>query len=161
MRTIIKQFCLVPHQNGFPKEVLECYEERRKRGATVEKLTFDECGQLIIPLLDSCPQSTIVIDGLDECESRQRTDLLKKLSELTRSSTSLVKIFISSREEIDIRMELEHVPNLYIDAQDNKYDIERFIRREIWERNRLLRGKASKGLKKRVTSKILEKANGM
>jgi hypothetical protein len=92
---------------------------------------------------------------------RQRKALLKTLSEVIRSSTSLFKIFISSREDIDIKIELQHIPNLSIDAQDNQYDIQRFVHREIWERERLLNGGASKELKTLVTSKIEAKANGM
>lgn len=141
--------------------MLKRFEERKKRGATNKKLSFDECCQLIVPLLDTCPQPTLVIDGLDECELRQRKGLPKTLSAVIRSSTSLFKVFISSREDIDIKMELQHIPNLYIDAQDNQYDIQRFAHREIWERERLLNGGASEELKTLVTSKIEEQANGM
>lgn len=39
--------------------------------------------------------------------------------------------FISSRDDIDIKIRLEKVSNRYIEAQDNKEDIERFIDQEL------------------------------
>jgi hypothetical protein len=71
---------------------------------------------------------------------------------------------VSSRDDDDIILELEAVPNLYVDAADNAGDIERFILREISssiDRRMLLRGKVNDQLKRQIISTLVEKADGM
>jgi len=71
---------------------------------------------------------------------------------------------VSSRNDDDIILELEEVPNLYVDAADNAEDIKRFILREINSsiNNRiLLRGKVDDQLKRQIISALVAKADGM
>lgn len=54
------------------------------------------------------------------------------LTTLVRASTALVKIYISSRDNTDIKLELQEVPNLHIDAR-NGADIKRFVRSNVMD----------------------------
>lgn len=162
MRSIVKQMSLVWPEAGLPKPVVEAYIERTKRGLAGGYLAFQECVDLVILLLDLYPQTTIIIDGLDESDPIERWRLLDALTAIMHATTNSVKIFISSRDDPDIRLKLERVPNLYIDAQDNREDIERFIQREVKltvGSRRLWR--LPEALRSRIVSVILEKANGM
>jgi hypothetical protein len=110
------------------------------------------------------PQTTIVIDALDESDPTKRGDLLEGLKMIISTSTSLVKVFLSSRDDADITLELSDVPNLYIHATENMSDIDRFIHRELIyyiERRKLLRGEANDELKTQIVSTLLSNANGM
>ena len=107
---------------------------------------------------------TILIDALDECHSDQRHGLLGALDVLLEKSSHLVKVFVSSRDDVDIVLRLQKHLNIYISAGDNTGDIERFIQSEIHKAQRdrrLLKGTISPELTKRVTENLTMKARGM
>lgn len=160
MQAIVKQLSLV--FPGLPKPVVAAYDERFKSGLASGALRFEECHTLLVSLLDLYPQTTIIIDALDESDPEKRGQFLELLTTIMHSSASLVKVFISSRDDIDIKLALENVPNLYINAQDNREDIARFIHREMRNsiKNRPLCNLLEK-LKNQIVSTLADKANGM
>jgi len=109
------------------------------------------------------PQTTIIIDALDELdldyESMHRHLLLELSNDAVLQCDSLVKIFVASRDDQDIVMEFEKVPNLFIKATDNMKDIERYILREF--EIRFSSHPWSPGLKNIVYAELCNKANGM
>lgn len=159
MQALLKQMSTV--FSGLPKPVVEVYDNRLKVGLASGSLSFKESHSLLVSLLEIFPQTTIIIDALDESDPVERWQLLETLAAITHS-TSLVKIFISSRDDVDIKLTLEKVPNLYIDAQDNGEDIKRFIHREMTVsiKNRRL-SYLPVEMKQRIVSTLVEKANGM
>lgn len=107
---------------------------------------------------------TILIDALDECRASQRHELLGALDVLLERSAYLVKVFVSSRDDVDIVLRLQKHPNIYINIDNNKNDIHRFIQFEIRKAlsdRRLLKGAVSSGLAKLITEKLAMKARGM
>ena len=166
MQSLVKQLSVQLPGDGMPKPVLDEYEKRGKNAFSSRDLSFQECENLIVSLLDIYPRTTIVIDALDEIDRQleSRKSFLEALNTIAQASKNLVKIFVSSRDDDDIILELEAVPNLYIDVVDNAGDIERFIHREInsfIKRRILLRGKVGDQLKSRIISTLIEKADGM
>lgn len=107
------------------------------------------------------PQTTIIIDALDECDPNDRWMLLDLLEDIIRVPESLTKVFVSSRDDLDIKLLLQNVPNLFIQAKDNGVDIKRYIDREITRRKKFLDSISSDGLKDEICSELLSKANGM
>lgn len=109
--------------------IRETYDKKKNEGHLNEK----ECLQLIKDLTNQYPLTTIVIDALDEAPLETRTKLLARLSEVITSSSSLVKLFISSRWETDIEAtfessDAEDIRNiLEIRPEDNAEDIENFV----------------------------------
>lgn len=69
--------------------------------------------------------------ALDECEPKARKSLITKfrwlMNELNDSSSTVVRIFISSRRDQDIAKVLKDTPKLAIEATDNREDIAKFI----------------------------------
>jgi hypothetical protein len=164
MQSLVRQLSVQLPGYGVPKSVTDEYEKREKRAFSSRHLSFQECQKLIVSLLDIYPQTTIAIDALDEIDRESRKPFLESLSTIAQASKNLVKIFVSSRDDDDIILELESVPNVYIDAADNAGDIERFILREInrsIDRRILLRGKVDDQLKMQIISTLGEKADGM
>jgi hypothetical protein len=119
MQSLIRQLSVQLPGHGVPKPVSDVYEKREENAFSSRDLSFHECQKLIITLLDIYPQTTIAIDALHEIDRKSRNPFLKALSTVTQQSKSLVKIFVSSRDDDDIVLELEAVANLYIDAADN------------------------------------------
>ena len=164
MQSLVRQLSVQLPGNGVPKPVSDEYEKREEYAFSSRHLSFQECQKLIVSLLDIYPQTTIAIDALDEIDRKSRKPFLEALSTIAQASRNLVKIFVSSRDDDDIILQLEAVPNLYVDAADNAGDIERFIHREInssIDRRMLLRGEVDDQLKMQIISALNEKADGM
>lgn len=159
MQAIVKQLFVALPASGLPKPVVVEYDERLKSGCAAGPLSFQESNLLLISLLDIFPQTTIIIDALDETDPMERGRLLEVLTTLMHSSTSVVKIFISSRDDVDIKLKLERLPNLYIEAQDNSEDIERFIHWEMTKSAKLFN--LPDELQTEIISTLTKKANGM
>lgn len=161
MRALVKQISLVFPSAGLPKPVVAAYEKRVEEGFASGSLEFLESKDLLVSLLHIFPRTTIIIDALDESDPLTRGRLLEALTSLMHSSTCSVKVFISSREDVDIKLKLEKVPNLYIEAQ-NSGDIERFIHREIREsiENRRLLNLPDE-VRKKIIDTLVNKAGGM
>ncbi|UPK94871.1 hypothetical protein LCI18_005806 [Fusarium solani-melongenae] len=124
--------------------------------------TLDLCKQHLMDLFNFYPQTTVILDALDECEIEERRLLLNIFYWAIKSSSRPVKIFISSRPEADIRQRLISLPNLEISARNNNHDIARFIEESAgslgpWspalEKN--------DGLKKEIIQTLTEKSDGM
>ena len=160
LQAIVKQLSIA--FPGLPKLVLAEYKKRQDRGHAEGPLDWEECRDLIVNLLGIYPQTTVVIDALDECEMDKRWILFDALQAMTGSS-GLVKIFVSSRDETDIRRGLEQIPYLFVDAQKNTVDISNFVRRDVTESLRKGRFQAtvSEKLKEKIISTIAGQANGM
>ena len=93
--------------------------------------------QLIPNLLKDDP-ATIIIDALDKCDPGLRHVLFKALDEIVAKSENNAGVFLISRSDGDIVARLTSTPNIYIDAQWNGSDINRFI---VTELNRVIQQK--------------------
>ncbi|RPB20958.1 hypothetical protein L211DRAFT_462101, partial [Terfezia boudieri ATCC MYA-4762] len=167
LQAIIKQLSL-RQPDGLPNEILNRYMVDQKNGFPAGKsgvLRWEDCGTLLLSLLNMYPQTTIIIDALDELdldyESKHRHLLLELLNDVILKCESLVKIFVASRDDQDIVMEFKKVPNLFIKATDNLKDIERYIIREFETDRRFTRPPWSPALKNTVYAVLCDKANGM
>ena len=164
MASIVKQLT-VPFLPRMPEQVVKSYDKRVQDGFASGCLEAPECRDLIVSLIGLYSKVTVVIDALDEVPSDERDMLLDELKIILGSSPN-VKIFVSSRNDVDIRLQLEQKPYHYIDATDNKSDIERFVQREVGraiEKKKLLYGRLvlNDDLTKEIIQTLAKKANGM
>ena len=87
------------------------YETRRRKAeedcSTLKKLTVQDCTRLIVELTKDQP-ATIILDALDECEENTRHELLEAFDEIVCNSAEVVKVLVSSRDDIDIVSRLQH-----------------------------------------------------
>src|SRR5437764_11977393 len=83
---------------------------------------------------------------------------------LSKNPGGMVKIFLSSRDDMDIVHKFSPSPNIFITVEDNREDIERFIETEIQQAidsQRLLYGNVSSKLKMDITNSLVSRAQGM
>lgn len=167
IRALLKQLSSPSPAYPIKAAVLSAYNHKSREadldGSDPDKLTVAECSQLILEITNDVPV-TIVIDALDECDYSRRYQLLKVLDEIVASSSNIVKIFVSSREDTDIALRLKDLPNICIGAADNGEDIEKFIRLEVQAAKtdkRLLNGRVSAELQEKIVSKLIEGTQGM
>jgi hypothetical protein len=78
------------------------YKEQEVRGFAAERLTMDESQLLIIDPLALHPVAAIIIDALDKCLPDTRADILDAFTNILHNSSTLVKLFVSSRDDQDI-----------------------------------------------------------
>ncbi|KZL79783.1 hypothetical protein CI238_02047 [Colletotrichum incanum] len=72
------------------------------------------------------PRSTILLDALDECNKNTREVLMETFDMLLEGSSRRVKIFVSSRRDVDILKHFETRPAIQVYATDNGDDIAKF-----------------------------------
>lgn len=71
----------------------------------------------------------IVIDGLDESETRGKSELLDLIAKEFPKLPSWIKIFITSRPELSVRKKLSHLNPIEIEAggKNNDQDVKHFL----------------------------------
>jgi hypothetical protein len=127
-------------------------------------LNEQECVEIIIKLSKHYPLTTIIVDALDECEKLVRGRLLNDLEKIVQRSESLVKVFVSSRNEPDIEYKLKRYPQIWIGTGDNAQDIKRFVHEQVAEdirEGRLLGGSVKKELQDYIVDTLISGAKGM
>ncbi|KAL6411384.1 hypothetical protein AUP68_05091 [Ilyonectria robusta] len=128
-------------------------------------ISLDDSLALIMDLAALYPMVTIIIDALDECNPDVRRNLLEGLQSILQKSPTLVKIFVSSRDDQDIVYRLERYPNLEISSKKNTGDINKFVAAETVElitSGDLLRySKRKDELSRRIINQVALKADGM
>jgi hypothetical protein len=110
------------------------------------------------------PQTTICIDALDEVDPKLRLELLEALQHVVERSSSLVKIFATTRMDIDILMQFERFPRIELESDGNVDDINRFVKEKVQsaiERKHLLDGNVPNALKDEICQVLCERSKGM
>ncbi|KAL8713090.1 MAG: hypothetical protein Q9225_006836 [Loekoesia sp. 1 TL-2023] len=147
------------------RPAVDKFEAERLTGSLRKSLDLDESRELILQLVEYYDMTTIVIDALDECDTKTRYELLYALQTILQDAKSLVKIFVSSRDDGDIKWKLQGFPNLTIESGKNFHDISAFVRSETEQLIRwgkLLRHSRSKDdLRELIITKVIKKADGM
>ncbi|KAK7531715.1 ankyrin repeat-containing domain protein [Phyllosticta citribraziliensis] len=131
LRAIVKQLSVSKTDGQIAGVTVNKYknkvEDGKKNGLDASPLTKEESVELILQLTAATP-ATIVIDGLDECDSQQRGLIMSACEEIVAKSRDLVKILVSSREEDDIKMRLGQSQEISVTAKQNHEDLGRFIK---------------------------------
>jgi hypothetical protein len=132
MRSILEQLSGSNTDLQIKRPVVAAYKEKKieVKGRMPEKLGILETVDLIVTLLNEDP-AIIILDALDECDASERHKLLNALDTIIHESSSLVKVFVSSRDDGDLVCQLALSPNVFIRASDNGADIERFVHTEV------------------------------
>ena len=147
-----------------PSCINRLYEEKERPGFASSGLTFQECGVLVPELVRMYAKVTLVLDALDECDRSARHLLINEIDKLVSGPTScVIKVFISSRPDKDIKHRFQDGPNVCISATDNGADIKKFVVDTMnnsppeW----LEEVTSAPGLREEIATTLHEKAEGM
>ncbi|KAG9661667.1 hypothetical protein KCU64_g2427, partial [Aureobasidium melanogenum] len=165
LRSIIKQ--LSQSQSGILQSTVDSFEQNRLEaevdGLPPSTLILSECKNLLLQIVNTTP-ATIVIDALDECDPTRRHHLLSFFNNIITTSQNVVKIFITSRDEIDLRAHIAHCDRIRITEEQNCHDIQKFVVTEVDQaikNRRLLCGNVPHDLREHVVNELIGKAQGM
>ena len=114
-------------------------------------------------------RTAIFIDALDECESEERGKIMDALSLIVeRSGGALVKILISSRNDVALAMSPKHKHfEIHVEENRNQQDINGYVRAQLSQlirqkKLRILGGKGvPKGLQAKIVDQLSQGAQGM
>ena len=159
IRSFVRQLSTARDGSTIQVSVVRTYHAKKQMGFATGKLNMEECGDLLLHLVNVYPQTTLILDGLDECIDNQ--EIIKALDRVLRKSLRPLKIFVSSRPDEDIRERFEKGSNVSIQATNNQSDIASFVAAKIGEDDKSRRNRLSSELKEDIVSAILEESKGM
>ncbi len=110
------------------KSLKRFYSEHRLKAS---ELTISDCTKLLLELINLYPRTTLVLDALDECKTGKQVELIEVFDYLLAHASNPLKIFISSRPDLDIKRKLKNRTNIEIMANDNYDDITKFLNSKI------------------------------
>lgn len=156
--TILKQ--LLP-TNRIPKEMEaelseSCQDDSRPLLGTNSLLS------LICSIVQLNHWVSIIFDGLDECDSAARQDILALLDRLKNLRKTTVKMLITCREEDQILRSLRGFSLIHVTATSVQSDIECFVAGSV--KLRMDSGQLklrAMGLEQEIVSELVGKAHGM
>ncbi len=135
--SLVRQLSVAAKYGGaLPQVVLQMFSSKKKgqRELAEEHLHTADAQLLLRQLVEIYPQTTLVLDALDECDAKTRLSLVNLLDDLVQGAGRPVKVFIASRLDQDIRERFECGPTVAIRALDNQDDIARYIGAEMASR---------------------------
>ncbi|KAF8415383.1 ankyrin repeat-containing domain protein [Tirmania nivea] len=158
IKQILKQIPFNSSTNT-PPALSERYQARNERGA----LRINELQEWLSFLLARGMKATILIDAVDEIFPDRRYQFLEVLRNLISNNDLMVKIWISGREETDIRLTFTQMEEVVIYRQ-HEGEIRTYVEREITKlihKKALLLGEVDDNFKRQIVDRISEKSEGM
>ncbi|KAK5636393.1 hypothetical protein RRF57_012105 [Xylaria bambusicola] len=157
LRSFVRQLSTtIINEDSMQERLWDLYSRTDREGSS---LRMDSCKCLLLELINIYPKTTLVLDALDECDSRTRSQLMEAFSYFLDNALRPVKIFISSRPDSDIKNWLETWPNVDIQATDNHDDIAKFVESKISRRKRW--HKIDRQLRAEIVDTLLKRSEGM
>ena len=161
MSSFVRQLSGVESSNTIQRPIVQRYEIEQKNGFASGVLKIEESFNLLLQLIEIYPQITLVVDALDECNKETRASFMESLDILVSGkSSNLVKIFISSRPDLDIKHRFSDGPNMEIRATDNEKDIAMFVDDKIKDKKEWY-CKISSELRELISETLVSKSDGM
>lgn len=124
--------------------------------------------ETFISLIKDLSYVYVVLDALDECPELMRQGALSFITGLvTAPITCHVKVFVTSRREMDITKVFEdaHIPTIQIQAENVAADIETFARNQVVKLRQGDCGKTlyvtNNNLEEKIIHTLATKADGM
>ncbi|KAF8420375.1 hypothetical protein EV426DRAFT_706146 [Tirmania nivea] len=163
--TLIQQFAQTDSREGtgLLTHVVDIYKKREEKGQKSAQLSLAEARDLLVQITDVYPQITICIDAMDEVDNDTRIDLLNCLNHIIRTSKNVVKIFVTTRMDVDILSQFENFPRIELQPDDNVGDINKFVLTKVQssiKNYKLLQGDVSNEVKEEICNVLCQRSKG-
>lgn len=163
LSSFVRQLSISRDGQLVQKSTVLLYDKKKATGFASNQLSLEECQDQLRELTEIYPQTTLILDALDECDKSTRVGLVNFLIELVKRSSRLVKIFIASRPDQDLRIEFESGLNVEIRADDNIKDIDKYVEDTITSTNSppYWRRGISTELRESICQALVSRSDGM
>jgi hypothetical protein len=146
--------------DGVPDSISSLYTICGGKQPTSVQLT-----ELLVSLLSDAPKDFLVIDALDECKEeegdRERTMFFEALHEIKGWVSGPCSIFITSRPEADIQINMDELGDTHLEAHGTGVDDDIRAYVSTFLRDDLRMKKWPESVKDLVLQGLTEKADGM
>lgn len=176
LRSILRQVTISNSSQPTVRDtILQEFERRLAQssvdGMGVVPLNLEDCVKLILEVTVSDP-ITIILDALDTLNKRNRAVLVRALVRIVQESASVVKVFLTSRNDSQVfsllpddgsRTNLE-VKRIGISREDTTADMKAYVKLQVEqaiECNELLQGDPPLELQELLVKKLIEGAAEM
>lgn len=162
---MIEQLACPTSGSAIHKTALEAYKKGQEvQGAgSQDQLSAESSLTALLDLLECYEHPALVVDGLDECLTRDSRDfILADLLSVLHRSRGPIKLLISSRLIPSIGDMLRALPHVCIEARSNGEDMEGYIKDELSLRiqdKQLLNGEVSPELSQLIQATLTNDAN--
>jgi DNA-binding NarL/FixJ family response regulator len=141
-------------------------EERFDERNTAGLIDAEEAIQFALRVMKDRTVTYIIIDALDECDQETRSDLIENLKRILAKAESVVKIFLTSRDDRPgAKRALASFPEIGILGSSNREDIEKYVHHQLdvaISRGKLLAGQdVSDELRTEIQDSLCNGADGM
>lgn len=161
LRSLVRQLAWSADNHSISKFVKDIYDECRLSHESGEnRFTVRACISLLTTLISTRENTTIIIDALDECSDP--LGLLSNLNEISTAVKSNVRLFFSSRMNVDVLEEFPECAKIEVIFESHE-DIEFYVKTEVNSR-RLLKKKENidvSQLEDRIVKTLTRRAQGM
>ena len=142
--------------------IVDLYDQKQKDGFPSGSLSIEESTKLFSQLAIVLPKLYVVVDALDECSRDSRLQLVNLLSAEISRSSNIIKVFLTSRPDKDIKDRLRLGPNHEISSSDNQEDITAYIQDQIYnESPSWWVGHVDEDLKRHICQVLISRCQGM
>ncbi|KAL6825226.1 hypothetical protein V8C40DRAFT_245837 [Trichoderma camerunense] len=139
LRSFVRQLSYKAYRyNHIQTSVIQKCQLAKQEG---RDLSFEDCKALILGSLNLYPKTTLILDALDESEV-STYNLAEILVDLMERATKPVKVFISSRPGREYLKAFEDKCIITINSNNQKDDIEKFLRKTLYSQPFFNRRKA-------------------
>jgi hypothetical protein len=129
--SLVGQLCA---QNSELMDRVQALFDKHESDGNHETLSLDVLQSLLLSSIKSHGMMTLLIDALDECQTRAA--ILPWLSNLTALSSQRIRVLVSSRKESDITSILARVPQIKLDSTNMSSDITLMLTSRIKQRQK-------------------------
>lgn len=160
LRAIIGQLALSPKDNRIAEEVDLRFNMAVTYGSLRNPVPLDreQAAGLLIELINSRDETTIILDGLDEFPSFAK--LLSMLQDI-RDNTKALKFLFSSQYVVPVDTYFPSTEKAVVGGEDTALDMKAFIEGELREFKLQRPGLVDEKLSKDIVETLSEKAEGM
>lgn len=127
---LLKQL-LRRNRRDIPGYVLEDFGDKGEDGSLEQDLALDALEEIV----GDSPHTIIILDAIDECSPDVRDsifqDCFQMLWKRAREKSTVLKIFVSSKPETDIKLFFESTYPNHILRVDNAEDIRTFVTKRM------------------------------
>lgn len=150
--SVIAQLLSQQQKMKIPEEVQQLYQ---RKGSQLDSSSVENLQKALPLITRQFSKIIVVIDALDECANRR--DFLQSIKWLR--NLEKVNLLVTSRDELDIKLEFEGLPSLMISSNNIANDIELYIINEIERQPKLRRLKET--MKSEIICSLVRQADGM
>jgi len=158
LRSLVRQLSAMNVE--IPETVHALYTQLSDKGHSP---TYQELCTVFFSMAQaSVEECYIMLDALDEVPEVSRCEILKFIQNATTMNFENLHILVTSRDEVDIRTAMSHIPHVAVQLaeKDVDADIRAYVRSCLAEPTERLSG-LSDALKTEIEAKVGNEAHGM